>query len=70
MKLVTSSKAYNIITAYSPQQGCKDKEEEELWNELAEGTENIKQTEEIVLEGDLNGHVAAERKEYERWHGG
>ena len=48
MKLVTSSKTYNIITAYAPQQGCEDEEKEEFWNKLAEVTDNIKQTEEIV----------------------
>ena len=26
MKLVTSSKTYNIITAYAPQQSCEDEE--------------------------------------------
>lgn len=30
----------------------------------------MKQTEEIVLAGNLNGHVGAEREEYERWHEG
>ena len=68
MKLVTSSKTYNI-TAYAPQHCCEDEEKEEFWNKLAEVTDNIKQTEEIVLIGDLNDHVGAEREEYERWHG-
>ena len=30
MKLVTSSKTYNIITAYVPQQGCEDEEKEKF----------------------------------------
>ena len=34
MKLVTSSKTYNIITAYAPQQGCNNEEKEKFWNEL------------------------------------
>ena len=66
MKLVTSSKTYSIITAYAPQQGCEDEEKEKFWNELAEVTDNIKQTEVIPLPGDLNGHVGAEREDYER----
>ena len=69
MKLVTSSKTYNIITEYAPQQGCEDEEKEEFWNKLAEVTDNIKQTEETALIGDLNDHAGAEREEYERWHG-
>ena len=35
MKLVTSSKTYNI-TAYAPQHCCEDEEKEEFWNKLAE----------------------------------
>ena len=48
MKLVISSKTYNNITAYAPQQRCEDKEKEKLWDELEEVTDNIKQAEEIV----------------------
>ena len=48
MKLVISSKTYNNITAYAPQQGYEDKDKEKLWDELEEVTDNIKQTEEIV----------------------
>ena len=66
MKLVTFSKTYSIITAYAPQQGREDEEKEKFWNELAEVTDNIKQTEVIALPGDLNGHVGAEREDYER----
>ena len=49
MKLVTSRKTNNIITAYAPQQGCNNEEKEKFWNELGEVTDNIKQTEEIAL---------------------
>ena len=59
MKLVTSRKTNNIITAYAPQQCCNNKEKEKFWNELGEVTDNIKQTEEIALTGNLNGHVSA-----------
>ena len=60
MKLVISSKTYNNITAYAPQQRCEDKEKEKLWDELEEVTDNIKQAEEIVQAGDLNDHGGAE----------
>ena len=59
MKLVTSSKTYNIITAYAPQQGCNNEEKEKFWNELGQVTDNIKQAEEIALTRNLNGHVSA-----------
>ena len=65
MKLVTSSQAYNIVTAYALNEGCKDKEKQKFY-ELAEVTDNIEQTEEIVLVVDLNGRVGTKREEYER----
>ena len=42
MKLVISSKTYNNITAYVPQQGYEDEEKEKLWDESEEVTDNIK----------------------------
>ena len=36
MKLITSSKTYNCITAYESQQGCKNEEKGKFWNELAD----------------------------------
>ena len=59
MKPVTSSKTYNIITAYASQQGCNNEEKEKFWNELGQVTDNIKQAEEIALTRNLNGHVSA-----------
>ena len=70
MKLVTPDKTYNIITAYAPQQGCDKEEKQRFWNQLAQCTDSIPHTEEVILAGDLNGHVGTERDEYERWHGG
>ena len=32
--------------------------------------QQIPDTEQVILAGDLNGHIGASREEFERWHGG
>ena len=70
MKLVTSDKTYNIITAYAPQQGCEEEDKDRFWNQLEQITSNFPLTEQLIVAGDLNGHVGKEREGYARWHGG
>ena len=70
MKLVTPGMNYNIVSAYAPQQGCTAEEKEEFWNQLERIISRIPGREEVIVAGDLNGHVGTERTRYERWHGG
>ncbi|XDV44123.1 hypothetical protein PO909_012458 [Leuciscus waleckii] len=50
--------------------GCEEEEKQRFWNQLAQAINNIPHTEELILAGDLNGHVGTDREEYIRWHGG
>ena len=70
MKLVTPGKNFNIISAYAPQQGCDQEEKTAFWNQLEEVLRKVPGREELIVAGDLNGHVGQERSGYERWHGG
>ncbi|XP_046862544.1 uncharacterized protein LOC124456042 [Xenia sp. Carnegie-2017] len=71
MKLVTPEKTFNIVTAYAPQQFCEEDEKQRFWNQLEEVTTNVKETEQLIVVGDLNGHIGRERVEgFERCHGG
>ncbi|XP_046841926.1 uncharacterized protein LOC124436043 [Xenia sp. Carnegie-2017] len=71
MKLVTPDKTFNIVTAYAPQQGCEEDEKQRFWNQLEEVTINVKETEQLIVAGDLKGRIRSERVEgLERWHGG
>lgn len=71
MKLETPDKTFNIITAYAPQQGCEEEQKQRFWTQLNEVTSSIPEAEELILAGDLNGHIGGYREEgYERWHGG
>ena len=57
MKLVTPEKTYNIVTAYAPQRGCEEEEKQRFWNQLEGVTRRISASEQLILAGDLNGHV-------------
>ena len=70
LKLLTRGKTYNIFSVYPPQQGCESEENDVFWNQLEEVIEGIPSTEELIVAGDMNGHVGRERGVFERWHGG
>ena len=64
MKLVTPGKNFNIISAYAPQQGCDQEENTAFWNQLEEVLRKVPGREELIVAGDLNGHVGQERSGY------
>jgi exonuclease III len=70
LKLLTPGKTYNIISVYAPQQGCDPEEKDLFWNLLDEVVREIPSTEELIVAGDMNGHVGRDREAFERWHGG
>ena len=70
LKLLTRGKTYNIFSVYAPQQGCESEEKDVFWNQLEEVIGGIPSTEELIVAGDMNGHVGRERGVFERWHGG
>ena len=70
MKLVTPKRTYNIVSAYAPQQGCEEEEKDRFWAQLGAVTDGVPVSEELIIAGDLNGHVGVEREGFERWHGG
>lgn len=41
-----------------------------LWSQIDNVLTGIPEGEELVLAGDLNGHVGKDRAGVERWHGG
>ena len=68
MKLVTPGR--DIVSAYAPQQGCEQWEKDQFWNQLENAFSRIPGVKEVVVAGDLNGHVCMDRTGYQRWHGG
>ena len=70
MQLVIKKGRLHVISAYAPQVGCTDQEKDSFWEGLDEVLQQIPDTEQVILAGDLNGHIGASREEFERWHGG
>ena len=54
----------------TPQKGCTDEEKDTFWRELDEVLQSIPANEKVILAGDMNGHIGADRSGVERWHGG
>ena len=69
MKLVIPGMSINILSAYAPQQGCSQEEKDLFWNQLESILTGIPEGEELIVAGDLNGHVGMDGEGIERWHG-
>jgi len=67
---ITPRQTYNIVSAYAPQQGCEEKEKDRFWTQLGAISDSIPTSEELIVAGDLNGHVGVEKDGFERWNGG
>ena len=55
-----------FMILYAPQQGRKDEENEEFFGHVQTEIENIKRNKEVIVMGDLNGHVGTTRTGYEQ----
>ena len=49
---------------YAPQQGRTDEEKEEFFGNVQTEIDNIKSNKEVIVMGDLNGHVGTTRTGY------
>ena len=47
-----------------------DEDKDTFWKKLDEGLQSIPANEKVILAGDINGHVGADRSGVERWHRG
>ncbi|VDL71368.1 unnamed protein product [Nippostrongylus brasiliensis] len=67
--VITKNERLHFFTAYAPQTGCSEKVKEDFWTLLHEKEAEVPQEEMIVVAGDLNGHVGANKDGY-KCHGG
>ena len=67
IKLKISENMVNIVSAYGLQVGCDEDEKEGFLEDLIG---EMSEKEELVIGGDLNGHVGKETDGYFRVHGG
>ena len=70
MKLLSGNIMLNIISVYVPQVGCSQQEKDQFYENLESEIRRILLHEELIIGGDLNGHVGKDRSNFERKHGG
>ena len=72
VKVLVGQCLVNIISAYAPHVGRSRSQDEkdDFWEALWKLIEGVKQSEKIILGGDLNGHVGKNSEGYEGLHGG
>ena len=70
VKLIVGKCLMNVVAAYASQTGRGQGEKDNFWEAVWKLIEGIKETERIMLGGDLNGHVGKESYGYEGVHGG
>ena len=70
VKLIVGKCLMNVVAAYAPQTGRSQEEKDNFWEAVWKLIEGIKETERIMLGGDLNGHVGKGSNGYEGVHGG
>jgi len=46
----------NVVRAYSPQVGCEERENKEVWQEMDEMKQKIPENKDAVIGGDINGY--------------
>ena len=51
MKLVIPGMSNNILSAYAPQQGCRQEEKDLFWNQLESILTGIPEGEELIMAG-------------------
>ena len=64
IKILLGKSVYHIYSVYTPQTGRTSQEKEEFWEALEEEVARVPAVEGIIIGGDLNGHVGANRDGY------
>ena len=72
MKLRLNNIKVIVVTVYAPQQGRPEEEKEQFYQKLQHEIDSIRTDEEVIVMGDLNGHIGTQREGYEQvmgYHG-
>ena len=70
MKVEIEGEVWNIISCFALQTGCPEYEKDQFWETIDSEMQAVKQSERLMVAGDLNGHVGSDRIGYEEVHGG
>ena len=66
MMLTIGTSRILFMTVDSPQQGRNDEKKDRLYEQLQEEIDKLRQNEEVIVMGDLNGHVGQRTEGYEQ----
>ena len=69
MTLVSGNTMLNIISVYAPQAGSSQQEKRQFYDNLDSEMRRIPLHGELVIGGDLNGHVGKDISHFEMEHG-
>ena len=60
----------NVISAYASQAGRSEEEKKNFWDALDELVRECPSDQQLIIGGDLNGHIGARADGYSGVHGG
>ena len=61
IKILLGKTIYHVYSVYAPQSGRTAQEKEAFWESLEDETARVPSVEGIIIGGDLNGHIGANR---------
>lgn len=70
LKIKLGDELLAILSAYAPQQGRSNEDKDIFWNLLTDEVEGLVRTDNVLICGDLNGHVGEHAEGYTSAHGG
>ncbi len=70
IKIALTSKQWHFVSCYAPQVGCEEDEKVKFWENMDRIMQNIPSEDEVIILGDLNGHVGRDGCVWREAHGG
>ena len=62
IRILLGKSIYSIYSAYAPQSGLPTQEKEAFWERFEEEVARVPSVEGVIIGGDLNGHIGANRE--------
>ena len=70
IKIALTSKQWHFVSCYAPQVGCEEDEKVKFWESMDRVMQSIPSEDEVIILGDLNGHVGRDGYMWREVHGG
>nr|GEX91495.1 craniofacial development protein 2 [Tanacetum cinerariifolium] len=68
--LVIEEESINVISAYAPQVGLREAKKKSFWDSLDDFVRECSSTQQLIIAGDLNGHIGANADGFSSMHEG